>query len=80
MGWRTWRGFQAHATDVEVFFKAVELEQIGEFKSADIAAAFPDLALQIANDSAQVLEGEARPQPFVPLPFPVKAQAQALTG
>jgi hypothetical protein len=75
-----WQWFQAHASNVEVFFEAIWLEQVGELEGADVAAAFADFALQITDHPAQILWREARPQPFKPLPFPVKAQAQALTG
>jgi len=80
MGHGAWKGLQAHAPDVEVFFEAIELEQVGELEGTDIAAAFADFALQISDHPAQVLWREACPQPLIPLPFPVKAQAQALTG
>jgi hypothetical protein len=75
-----WQWFQAHASNVEIFFEAIRLEQVGELEGADIAAALTDFALEVSDDAAQVLWGEARPEPFKPLPFPVKAQAQALTG
>jgi len=35
LGPRTWEGFQAHASDVEVLFKTVWLEEVGEFESAE---------------------------------------------
>jgi len=63
--WRWWRRggrrgwLQADATDVEVFLEAVELEEIGELEGADIAAALADFALEIEDDPAQVLGGEA---------------------
>jgi hypothetical protein len=62
-------------TDIEVFFEAIRLQQVGEFECADVAPALADFTLQVGNDPAQILEGEASPQPFIPLPFPVKAQA-----
>ena len=76
-GWRVGRrarfGFQPHAADVEVFLEAIGLEQVGEFEGADVAASFADFALEVSDDPAQVLWGEAGAQPFVPLPFAVKA-------
>jgi hypothetical protein len=66
--------------NVEVFFEAVWLEQVGEFEGADVAAAFSDLPLQVNHDPAEVLQREARAPPFKPLPLPVKTQAQVLTG
>ena len=75
-----WKGLQTHAPDIEVLLEAIGLEQVGEFERADIAATFADFALQVADNSAQVFRREARPQPFKPLSFPVKSQAQALSG
>ena len=75
-----WRWFQANTPDVEIFFEAVELKQVGEFEGADVASAFSDFPLEIVDHSAQVLESEASLEPLVPLSFPVKAQAQALSG
>jgi len=84
-GWR--RGLerswpQAHAADLEVLLEAVELEEVGEFEGADIAAPLADLALEVSDDSAQVLQGKAGPQKFTPHPFAVvgKCQAQGLAG
>ena len=78
-GWG-WEWFQANASDVEVFLEAIQLEEVGEFQGADIAAAVADLALEVGNDAAQVLEGKAGPQLVMPLVFAVKAQAQRLAG
>ena len=80
MGRWEWRRFQAHTPNVKVFFEAVGLEQIGQLEGADIAPAMADFTLKVSDDPAQVLEGEAGTQPFIPLPLPVKAQAQGLTG
>ena len=38
---------------------AVGLEQIGELEGAEIAASFADFALEVSDDPAQVLWGEA---------------------
>ena len=74
------RRFQTHASDIEVFLEAIGLQQIGEFERADVTPALTDFTLEVSDDPAQVLQGKARPQPLIPLPFPVKAQTQALTG
>jgi hypothetical protein len=76
--WGRGRWFQADLADEEVFLKAIGLEEVGEFEGADVTAALPDLALQISDDPAQVLGGEAGPQPFIPLTLAVKAQAHGL--
>ena len=78
-GWAL-RWFQAHAPDVEVFFEAIRLEQVGEFERADVAAAFPNLPLQINNHAADLLKREALLQQFIPLPFAHPVQPQALAG
>ena len=69
---------QAHATGLEVFLEAVGLEQVGESERADIAAAGPDLALQIGDDDAYFLQTIAGAQQFIPHPFPIEGQPQAL--
>jgi hypothetical protein len=56
------------------------LEEVGEFEGADVAALGADLALKIGDDGAQIVEGVAGAEQFVPQAFAVKAQAQALTG
>lgn len=43
---------QAHASDVEVFFESVGLEEIGKFEGAHIAAAFPNFPLEISHHPA----------------------------
>jgi uncharacterized protein YdeI (BOF family) len=51
------------------------LEQVGEFEGTHVTALSVDFALEISDDSAQVLEGVTGAQQFVPHPFPVKGQA-----
>jgi NifB/MoaA-like Fe-S oxidoreductase len=65
---------------LEVFLEAVGLEEIGEFESADVAVLGTDLPLKIEDDGAQILEGVAQTQQFIPHPFPVESQAHILTG
>ena len=77
--WRRLRN-QTDPADVEVFFEAIQLEEIGELEGADVAAAFPDLPLEIADDPLEVGFGEAGVEELKPEPFPVKAQAHALAG
>ena len=73
-------GSETKVADVEIFLEAVRLEEGGEFESADVAALSADLTLEIGNDGAEILERVAETQEFIPHPFPVKAQAQALAG
>src|SRR6267143_3156879 len=83
-GGRRWRarrlGTETKAADVEVFLKAVRLEEIGEFEGSDVAALGADLALKVDDDGAHLLERVDPAQQFIPHPFPVKAQGQALAG
>src|SRR6267143_2061254 len=59
-GGRRWRarrlGTETKAADVEVFLKAVRLEEIGEFEGSDVAALGADLALKVDDDGAHILE------------------------
>jgi hypothetical protein len=83
-GRRDWaRGFrcvEAHLADIEVLFEAIQLQQIRELERADVAAAFADLPLKIADDPLEIGLVEAGLEEFIPEPFPVKAQAHALAG
>ena len=75
-----WRGWlQAHPSNVEIFFEAIRLEQVGKLERANVAAAFTDFTLQISDEPTQVLEGEAGTKPLIPLALPVKSQSQVLT-
>ena len=62
-----------YPTDVQILFKAVELEEVGELQGPDIAASLPDLSLEIADDPLQIGVGKARVEEFIPKPFPIKA-------
>jgi len=59
--------------------KAVELEEVGEFEGADVAAGVADLLLQVAYDLGQVLGREAGTVELKPEPLTVKAQGEVLT-
>ena len=61
---------ELHLTDIEVFFEAIELKQVGEFQGADISALSPDLALQINNDAADLLRPVVEPEQLEPHAFP----------
>ena len=73
-------GVKLDATDVEVFLEAVGLEEVGEFESADVAAALADFALEVADDAGQVVEGDTGLEQFVPAALALEAQAQGLAG
>ena len=53
---------KSDSTNVEVFFEAVELEKVGEFERADVAATGTDFLLQIADDVPELLRSEAGAQ------------------
>ncbi len=75
-----WRQAEANATDVEILLEAVELEKVGEFKGADVAALMADFFLQIGDDATEVVCGEARAEELVPETLAIEAQAEFLTG
>jgi hypothetical protein len=78
---RIWgRSGQTNPADAEVFFEAIQLEEIGEFEGADVAAGVADLLLEVADDLGQVGQGEAGAVELKPEPLPVKAQREVLTG
>ena len=45
-GWR----LETNAADIEIFLEAIELEEVGEFQSADISALCTDFLLEISDD------------------------------
>ena len=45
------RRLEANAADIEIFLEAIELEQVGEFQSADISALCTDFLLEISDDA-----------------------------
>jgi hypothetical protein len=49
LGMRDWR-LETHAADIEIFLEAIELEEVGEFQSADISALCTDFLLEISDD------------------------------
>src|SRR5205814_9596318 len=59
------RRFQAHPADVEVLFKAIGVQQVGQLESTDVAAALPNLALQVNDYSSDFLPCQALVQQFV---------------
>ena len=75
--WERWGGrlgrwTQTHLADLEIFLKAVGLEEVGEFEGAHVAVLGADFPLEIGDDGAQILEGVAGPQQFIPQAFPVE--------
>jgi len=85
-GWHRlwWRGrrsgCEAEAADLEVFFEAVELEEVGELEGADVTTAGADFALEVEDHRAHVLERVTSVQEVPPAALAVKTQAQALAG
>jgi len=69
-----------NATDIEILFEAVQLQEIGELQSSDIAAPFTNLALQVTDHFLEIGLVEARVEELIPKSLPVKAQAHALVG
>ena len=42
---------ETSAADLEIFLEAIQLEEVGEFQSADISALGPDFLLEISDDA-----------------------------
>ena len=74
------RGVESDPANVEVFFEAVELEQVGEFERADVTAAGTDFLLQIAHDTLELVSCEAGAQELEPEPHTIIAQGELLAG
>jgi hypothetical protein len=41
---------ETNAADIEIFLKAIQLEEVREFQSADISALCTDFLLEISDD------------------------------
>jgi len=67
---RLWRRLsnQTDPADVEVFFEAIQLEEIGELEGADVAAGVADFLLQIADDLGEVGQRKAGVEEIPPGP------------
>ena len=50
VGMRGWR-LETNAADIEIFLEAIELEEVGEFQSADISALCTDFLLEISDNA-----------------------------
>src|SRR4029077_19591735 len=74
-----WRAAQTDVADVEIFLEAIELQEVGEFESADVAAAGADFLLEVSDDALEILGAEACTEELVPESLPVKAQRKLLT-
>jgi hypothetical protein len=72
------RRLETDAADVEIFFEAIELEEVGEFECADISVLCPDFLLEIGDHALQVCGTEAGAEELIPEPFAIEAQAQSL--
>ena len=66
--------------NVKVFFEAVELEKVGEFERADVAATGTDFLLQIAHDAPEFLGSEVGAQELEPEPLAIITQGELLAG
>ena len=45
------RRLETNAADIEIFLEAIELEEVGEFQSADISALCTDFLFEISDDA-----------------------------
>jgi hypothetical protein len=49
VGMRGWR-LETNTADIEIFLEAIQLQEVGEFQSADISALCTDFLLEISDD------------------------------
>ena len=68
------RGLETDAADVKIFLEAIELQEVGEFESADISALCTDFLLEIGDYALQVWGTEAGTEELIPEPFAIEAQ------
>jgi hypothetical protein len=71
---RRGRGFETDAADVKIFLEAIELQEVGEFESADISALCTYFLLEISDYALQVCGTEAGTEELIPEPFAIEAQ------
>jgi hypothetical protein len=74
---RSWSwGFgwvELNPADIQIFFEAVDLQEVGKLESADVPASLPDLSLEVADDPLEIGFVEARVEELIPKPFSIKA-------
>src|ERR1700675_1417578 len=75
---RGWR-LETNATDIEIFLEAIELEEVGEFQSADISALCTDFILEIRDNPLWVSGTEGCAEELIPEPFTIEAQTESLS-
>jgi hypothetical protein len=74
------RGLETDVADVKIFLEAIELEEVGEFESADISALCTYFLLEISDYALQVCGIEAGMEELIPEPFAIEAQAKSLSS
>jgi hypothetical protein len=74
------RGLEPDVDQIEIFFEAVELKEIGEFERADVAASGADLLLEVAHDALEGIGVESGAQELEPEPLTLVAQGKLLAG
>ena len=79
-GFRRVGRVELNPADVQVFFEAVDLQEIGKLESSDVSASLANLPLEIPDDPLEIRFVEARLEELIPEPLPIKTQAHALAG
>jgi hypothetical protein len=74
------RGLEPDVDEIEVFFEAVELKEVGEFERTDVAAAGTDLLLEVAHNALEGVGVKSGAQELEPEPLAVVAQREVLSG
>ena len=69
---------ELNPADIQIFFEAVDLQEVGKLERANIPASLADLPLEIADNLLEIGLVEARVEELIPEPFPIETQAHAL--
>ena len=77
---RSGDGLQANAADIEIFLEEIELKEVAQLQGADIASLVSDFFLEVGDDAADVFQGVAAVEEFVPGAFTVESQPEVLCG
>jgi hypothetical protein len=74
------RWLELDVDEIEVFFEAVELKEVGEFECTDVATTGTDLFLEVAHDTLEGVGVKSGAQELEPEPLAVVAQGEVLSG
>jgi hypothetical protein len=78
--WRRARRAEMEPGEREIFLETLKLEEIREFKGADVAAAGTDLTLEVKDQTTEILGAVALREDQSPLALTFEMQRQELAG